>query len=591
MDVTFNRQTVITFPDNADLPDITTGIAEGSLYVDEALFTDRFTVGLCPSNRFEVNLYNFPMIGKEKIYVYQIIDEEEGTSPINKPIFTGYVDKCTTNRGRFEDSKYIVAYDPMYSKGTEDVSAWWEEVFDTATRVTVKELRDTLCEFVGISYDDVTLPNDGVYITQTQQLNNISFQAMLGYILQINACNAKFDASGVLHFFTILDDAPIDIEDTYAQNTSEFDSYTVPTYESVRITNTTENITTNTGTGENYYHIVDNLLLLKKTQLELEAIAMNVLVTIHDISYAPASIDMIYSNPDIHVGHRVKIGVKTYLVCENIRSGTQLVDQHINSNGSNAIEQSSTSYDATTKDIQESVFGASMKYYRYQSQSAQEFTGTKPILTIRYTSSAEGVIFFHGCVIVDVAIIDNTKPGVLKIQYSIDNNLVREYTPTETYYHDGRYTLNLMHFWECVANRQEKFVVYLTAENCRVTIGAFRNEGYMEGMGLVGDAIWDGLIENEENVTPFSFKTAPGNVAEFGEEVTVNAIAPISLEFTVDMSDGVDFSTVPTNLYPISAVLNFDRYPLHEHTWEEVGNWTWEAEGIYDEEYEKYYAW
>lgn len=590
MDVTFNRQTVITFPENSDLPDITEGIAMGSLYVDELMFTDRFTVGTCHANRFEVELYNFPMIGKEKIYVYQIIDEVEGEEPINKPIFTGYVDTCKTNRGRFEDSKQIVAYDPIYSLGTMDVSAWWEACFDTETAVTVKYLRDSLCEFVGIPYDDVILPNDDVLISQTQQLNIISFQAMLTYILQINGTNANVDSSGVLRFMTISDEEPIEIDDTYAQNTSEFDTYVVPPYRAVRITNTTENVIANAGNNENYFHIVDNLLLLDKPQLELETIAMNILVAIDDIEYRPAKIDMIYSNLDIHVGMRVKINSYIYLVCENTLSGSQLVDQQISSLGKNEIAQSSTTYDASKKDMQDGINAGSMKYYRYQSQKAQEIEGTRPIISIRYTSTNDGVIFFHGCVIIDVERIDDTEPGIVKIQYSINNTLVRDYVPTETYFHDGRYTLNLLHFWESLSGRLETLVVYLTTENCKITIGAFRNEAYMEGMGLAGETVWDGIIEAEENITFVDFRTTPITVGDITDQVQINAIEPISLEFT-DYADGVELKTVPNVLLPTGGELYINKYPLRTKTWGEVKEMTWEEDGIYDATTLKHYGW
>ena len=78
MEVTFNRQTIISFPDNADLPDITGdvaddtgGIADGSLLVDEVLYSDRFTIGSYDSNRFEVEIYDYSSIEKFQLTEFQ----------------------------------------------------------------------------------------------------------------------------------------------------------------------------------------------------------------------------------------------------------------------------------------------------------------------------------------------------------------------------------------------------------------------------------------------------------------------------------------------------------------------------------------
>lgn len=574
MEVNFNRQTIISFPDNPELSDITTGIADGSLVVDEILFTDRFTIGTCNSNRFEVELYNFPTIGNIKIYAYQIVDEVEGEEPVEKPLFTGYVDSCVTNRGRFEDSKQIVAYDALYTKATMDVSAWWEEVFDTSTQVTVKELRESLCEYVGIDYEEVTLPNDDVLITQTQQLNTISFQSMLTYIMQINAANAKIDRSGVLNFFVIADHEPIAIDTTYAQNTTEFDTYTVPAFEAVRIVNSTEGVVAYVGADYNCFQIQDNLLLLDKNQSQLESIAQNILTVIGEITYNPAQIDMIYSNLDIEVGYRVKIGLNVYLVCENVYSGSQLVDERISSIGQNTIEESAATYDASKKDMQDKISASSLKYYKYQNLRAISINTSRPIISIRYSTSEDGVVIFHGCVIFDVEIIDDSLPATVVLQYNINDTIIREYTPTETYFNDGRHTMNIMHFWDASANTLDKFVVTMIPTNCKVTIGAFRVEGYMEGMGLVGDAKWDGFVEVEDNIVEITnFATAPLSVIEIGDDVEVTAVDPIRLTFT-DEAEICNFATTPVPI-TIREVLYLNKYPLYDLTWAEVAQMTW----------------
>jgi len=576
MEVNFNRTTIISFPDNSDLPDIETGIAEGSLLIDEVLFTDRFTVGTYNSNRFECELYDFPLIGNEKIYVYQVVDEVEGQQPINVPLFTGYVESCTTNRGRFEDSKKIVAYDVLYSKGTLDVAEWWEDVFDDTPRVTVKTLRDSLCTYAEITCDDVTLPNDDVLITQTQQLDSISFQSMLKYILEINGVNANVGRDGVLHFITISNNSPIALDTTYAQNTSEFDVHEVPAYTSVVIVNSTEGIVGGLGGKENRLQITDNLLLLDKTAIQLRAIAENIFNAIRYITYLPAQIDMIYSNLSVTIGDRVKIGNKIYLVCENIYSGPQLVDQHICSTGRREIEESSTTYNATQKDMQTKIQGSSMKYYRFVNKRAMEIGDdrTYPIINIRHTSANEGVIIFHGCVIIDVELVDSTQPGTVEIQYVLNNTPTREYTPTETYHADGRHTLNLLHFWEATANNIDYFTVKLTTNNLKVAIGAFKIEAYMEGMGLAGEATWDGIIDVTDDISSVDFRTSVAEIDSFGEDANVDLQNVIRIEVE-DSVDEVDLDTMPKPS-PYQSIIYINKEPIRQLLWRDVGEYTWQ---------------
>jgi len=573
MEVTFNRRTIISFPNNDDLPDIESGIEDGSLSIDEVLYSDRLTIGTYSANRFECDVYDYPTVGAEKIYVYQIVDEVEGEEPIEVPLFTGVVDSCVTNRGRFEDSKHIVAYDVLYSTGKLDVSAWWEQVFDTETSVTVKTLRESLLTFAGLTYDVVDLPNDTVTITQTQQLNTISFESMFKYILEINATNANVTRDGRVQFLTVSSEEPIDVAEVYAQNTSEFDTYTIPAYGAVRITLSSRSVVATVGES-NFLDITDNLLLLDKTVGVLTPIAQAILNVINTFTYKPASIDMIWNQLDIKVGDKLLIGGNVYLVCENYMNGSMLVEQQISSNGGEKIEDTTPSYDASKADMQAQIEASSLKYYRHYNKQAIEIESiTRPIITIRYTSSEDGVVVFHGCVIIDVERIDDTKEAQTILQYSVNSEIVREYTPTETYHHDGRHTLNLLHFWEAGSGKADRFVVYLTAVNCKVTIGAYRIEAYMEGMGLVGEAVWDGFIDiaDEINVIPFENEPKP---IDFEDELTPTIDTAIVLEAD-DNIYTVAFENEPKPL-DFEADLYLNKERLKGNTWLDVktiGDW------------------
>ena len=588
MEVIFNRQTIISFPDNPELPDITPsssedsqgGVVDGSMFLNEVLFTDRFTVGECNANRFECDIYDYEKIPKgTKIYVYQIVDEVEGEEPQNVSIFTGYVDECVTDRGRFQDSKHLTAYDVLQFRGNDNVAKWWANLFDGVTSVTLKDLRDSLFDYMDITCDDVTLPNDSIRITHTQKLNIISFSAMLQYITIANSVNAKTDRDGNVHFVTVSDEEPIEIDEVYAQNTSEFDEYTVPAYAGVRIINTAKNVVVSVGEDYNILEIVDNLLLLKQKTANLETIAQNILDNISNITYKPAQLDMIYSQLGIKVGNLVSIGQNVYLVCENELSGSLLVDQHISSTGASAFEDASKSYDASKVEMSDEISASSLKYYRFTNKDALHAYANirKQIISVRYSVTEATVVTFQGVVILDVDVIDETKPAIIEVQYMVNGELDETFKPTETYvYLDNtvqRHTLNLLHFWEHTSVGADYLKVYITCTNCTADIGAFKEEGILSGMGLVGDAIWDGFIECEDNIPPISFTRGLG-VAEFTDEPEVSLQEVIVIE----AEDAIGTVALDRGLAPkpFNDYLQINKEPISNYSWNDVAEFTWD---------------
>ena len=604
MDVTFNRQTIISFPDNPEFPDITPsssassqgGVVDGSMFLDEVLFTDRYTIGECNANRFECDIYDYEKIPKgTKIYVYQIVDEVEGEQPVEEPIFTGYVDECVTDRGRFQDSKHLTAFDVLQYLGEKNVAKWWAKQFDEAVQVTVKHLRDSLFEYMGISCDSVTLPNDDLYITHTQKLNKISFSAVLNYIMLTNARNAKTDRSGVVHFINVLDDEPIEIDDIYAQNTSEFDEYVVPAYAGVRIVNTAKNLVVSAGEDYNILEIVDNLLLLKLSKSKLATVAQNILNVVKNITYRPAQLDMIYSQLGIKVGSTVSIGENIYLVCENELSGSLLVDQHIASTGASAFEDASKSYDAGRAEMQNEISASSLKYYRFQNEKAIEIQedSNVPIISIRYSISEPTVITFQGAVIMDIDVIDENEPAIVQATYEVHGIEEETFKPTETYfYFDGdeqRHTLNLLHYWEHASYSVDTFKVYLKCINCTASIGAYREEAIMSGLGLLGETVWNGWIDATDKITTGQFENEPHLVTPYTDTPTLELKGIIRITITEKMGC-TEFENEPS-VVPFQGGPYFNHYPLHDLTWGEVAEFEWSADGIYDDDTEKYYAW
>ena len=87
-----DRITHISFPDmeNEALHDLTTGIASGSMSLDELLVQGNISLGECNANKLEVQIFGLDDVSNKKIKVWQTDLDGENL----KNIFEGYVDSC-----------------------------------------------------------------------------------------------------------------------------------------------------------------------------------------------------------------------------------------------------------------------------------------------------------------------------------------------------------------------------------------------------------------------------------------------------------------------------------------------------------------
>lgn len=501
-DIQVNRQTVISFP-NDDIDDITTGIAVGSLVVDEVLWAEGFSIGEANANRFEAEVYNIDDISGKDIYVYQIITS--GSDETIEPLFTGRVDSCKRNRMRQDIARKLVAYDALYYLSDKNVAEWWESIFDTAPSITLGNMRKSLCTYVGLSYDSTqTLPNDSVAITQTQQINSIKFIDVLKYICILQCCTANISRTGAIEFITGVGTTHTYQDTEYEVNNSEFESYLVPAIDKVKIANSVNDVEVTAGTGRKSIVIQDNLLVLNKSQQDLQVIANVILQNLPTLTYNPATVRMILSDHDVKVGDVIQTDTGKTLICENELSGSMLIEQTCIGTGSESYDENSTDgykYDVTEQELKKNISANETKYYRLANKDAISVGNNtmRRILSTRYAVTAQCLVIFQGVVILDVTPIDSTQPFGVEIQYEVLGEIVRTFTPTETYI-AGRHTFNLLYFWDSEASVNDTFYVLLTTTNCAVSIGAYRIKALMQGIGLLGDEVWDGYIDVEDTI-------------------------------------------------------------------------------------------
>ena len=545
-DIRVNRQTVISFPHNNQLDDITTGIESVSLLLDEVLCSDDFTIGQCCANRFEVDLHDIPDVEKEYIYVYQNVTE--GSSVTEVPLFHGRVDSCVRNRSRQDISRHLIAYDALYYLGDIDVTEFWNDIFDGNQTVTLKTFRDELCEYVGLEVVSTTLPNDNLLISKTQNINGVSFIDMLRYVCAIEACNANINRQGKLEFIGSF--TTYDITGNYEINTSEFESFQVPVFSQVYINNSIRETEARAGDGTKIICIQDNLLVLDRTSAELEAIAETILASVAKVQYSPAVINMIVSDYQAKLGTIVHTEFGNSVVCENLLSGVMLVEQKLTSRGKEDYEEQSTIggyvYSITDEELKIKQKILAEEYYIYNNET--EITigdgKTKDIVQIDFVSTADTNVTFHAEILLDVS---TTVSGITyndavgQVTYYINDAPVTGYKPTETWV-DGKHILHLLYYMYVQGARAIQFRATLKMTGGSVTIQPEGMQASIRGQGLMSAEEWSGFLTFRETLHDFEFGSIEldHNIVD---AVDVDAEAPIGLTFTEELGD-IEFGSI-----------------------------------------------
>ena len=260
-DIVLNRATYIEFPNN---PEIAVGrlqIESGSLLLEEILCDKDIVFGETNATRFEATVYNLTDVSGLKIKVYQT--DIAGNNRRN--LFEGYVDSCKQDRDGYY--RKLVAYDAIYSIGNANVAGWWFQFWSVRETATLKELRHSLCDWVGIRYDPlVNLHNDDFVCTKTANLSSVSFNTLLSWISEIQCTIPHIDREGILQFISLTNAHTKDISADYDRNTSEFEGFVTAKIDGVELYGYDGTLVATTNTtgavpSKNTYIIKDNSLL------------------------------------------------------------------------------------------------------------------------------------------------------------------------------------------------------------------------------------------------------------------------------------------------------------------------------------------
>lgn len=343
----------------------------------------------CIASRLDVNIYGINADIKNRII--QVFISADDTDEI--PIFNGIVDSAViSSDSMFKD---IVAYDVLYSKGNSDVVNWYNSQFpNKESKKTLKELRDSLCAYLGINQVETVLPNDEIVIGKKYEPKSLKCISVLKSICQLNGCCGIINRQGLFEYryirmpssivlnpstmtFPSATTYPVFSNISYIFNFYEkmkFEEYFVKPMKRVQIRSNEKDsgVTVGSDSG-NKYIIQANILANGLLPSVAEAAALNILNKLSNVKYHPFDAKN-NGMPFIEVGDSIKYivpnrsgayGTDAFTILSRTLSGVQILKDNYNSKGNEEQSEFITDLNITLDmlKLDEGVGGDLSDYY------------------------------------------------------------------------------------------------------------------------------------------------------------------------------------------------------------------------------------
>lgn len=169
-------------------------VHEESMYLKESILdTDSIEFVGCLASVFRISVEGIAENIKGRRLKVSIHTDDTEDEPI--PLFTGIVDSAAMQANH--KTKEIVAYDELYTKGNKDVAAWYNSL---AFPISLKDLRDSLFEYIGITQVETSLPNDEVSISKQYEPKTLKSLSVIKAICQINGAFGIINRSNLFEY-------------------------------------------------------------------------------------------------------------------------------------------------------------------------------------------------------------------------------------------------------------------------------------------------------------------------------------------------------------------------------------------------------
>lgn len=204
------KELKLYFPD-LHLTILNNEIYEESMTLEESIFDGNGELSIvgCISNRFSIEIrHQSASLKNANIQVSIRIDNGNWNR-----IFTGYVDSVETVRDR--SYMKIQCYDALYKFQDRDFFLTYNALLFP---VTIKNLRDALFNYIGVTQVATVLANDDISIPQTIEDGEIAVLDAIRAICEMNGVFGRINNEGLFQYFRIsesTDTLPYPSDDTF----------------------------------------------------------------------------------------------------------------------------------------------------------------------------------------------------------------------------------------------------------------------------------------------------------------------------------------------------------------------------------------
>lgn len=313
-------------------------IFKESLEVKESLLDKKsieFVGCIASSMSVKISGIDESLVGK-RVKVYITADNTDEIC-----LFNGIVDSAKAEANKIH--KKIVAYDELYSKGNKDVSAWYNSL---SWPKTIKQIRDSLFAYIGLTQKAISLPNDNVSISKQYDPKSLQALAVIKNICQINgyfgimARDGEFEYRMVNYFSTIYPSetlihpssiiypAPGGHSSTVLTyyRKSEYEEFSVKPVDKLIIRQSDDDAGQSYGTGTNKYIIQSNIFTYGLDGAVIAQMAENIYPNVHELAYTPFE-GVNNGLPFLECGdvvtYETLLGVKSFTVLSRSWKGIQ----------------------------------------------------------------------------------------------------------------------------------------------------------------------------------------------------------------------------------------------------------------------------
>lgn len=436
------------FPD-LDLTIDTDTLHSEAVTIKESICDDEeLTLGGCIafSCEFEVSEIIQHDLSKRSFDVTLEVHDEAGNTILEIPM--GCYKVYSAEMVDDKDYKKIVAYDALYD-ASADVSDWYEGLFpvislnavtktdDNGTEITalvknygtttLKAMRESLLQHLGILYEEQSLVNDDMIVSKSLQPSgdNCTGLMMLKWMCEIHGGFGRMNRNGRFEVTTLQssglypDEERYPDVDLYPENgnassvtlgisdeepraeyiTAKFEEYMTKYITGINVRTEDDDVGCTVGTTENPYIISGNALLFGKTAAELKPIAENILNVIKDIIYRPNTTELI-GLPYVEVGDVYSVEkedvVESYVLSRTL-SGIQLLRDTYEAKGSetrsNNVSDSSELIRTKAKilKIQKDIDGVRIEMSDLEEETSSQYEQTNKTIVLKVTNKGKMV--------------------------------------------------------------------------------------------------------------------------------------------------------------------------------------------------------